>query len=185
MADLALSSGSICRPYRSPWGAFPTRSLVPISTNARIDLGRLVHLNWTGSTSAGQITQSTADNAFFIVGIAASSLVAGSSATANGAIPVWEANPLVEFKAVTKGGLLASSNIGLHKKIVWDSTLAIQWIDLSASTATDWRVVITQNLDAEGDSGGYVAFRFLSRLTENIGSSVAVTSTSPVLAFYA
>ncbi len=182
MADFTLSSGSVCRPYRSPWGAFTTRSLQPMSTNAKIDIGRPVTLNWTGSTSAGQIVQSTADNTFFLAGIAASSISAGSSAVANPQISVWEANPMVEFKAVTKGGVLASSNIGLRKKLTWDSTLAIAWIDLSASTATDWRVVITGNIDNEGDSGGYCAFRFITHLAEQINSTIA--SSTPLLAFY-
>ena len=45
-------------------------------------------------------------------------------------------------------------------------------------------MVITDLINAEGDSGGYVAFKFLSRLTENIGSSIALTSTTAILAFY-
>lgn len=194
MAEITLSSGSICRPYRSPWGAFPIKHMVPISTNARIDVGRLVHLNWTVATSqTGQIVQSTADNAFQIVGIAASSLAAGSSAVANSPIPVWEANPMVEFVANTKGGALGSSMIGLRKKLVWDSTLNIVTVDVTASTATDWRVVITgmggengvTGLQGQiGDTGAQVTFRFISKLTEEVGSSVAITSTTPVLAFF-
>lgn len=186
MADLSLSSGSICEPHRSPWGAFPTRSMT-ISTgvsSAAIAVGRRVTLDWSGSTSCMRVKGSTAENHFFLVGIAAQG-VSGSTATAGNEISVWEANPMVEFRAATKGGTLASSNIGLRKKLMRDSSLDIEYVDLSASTATDWRVVITGLIDAEGDSGGYVTFRFLSRLTENIGTSVAVTSTSPVLAFYA
>lgn len=196
MADVALSSGSICRPYRSPWGAFPIKHMKPISTNARIDVGRVVHTNWTAATSTagGQIVQSTADNAFMIVGIAASSLAAGSSGTANSAIPVWEANPNVEFRAFTKGAPLGSSQIGLRRTLHWDSTLAISYVDLSASTAADWRVIVT-GVNGEngvtglkgdpGDTGGEVTFRFLSQLDGNIGSSIALTSTTPLLAFYA
>ncbi len=195
MADLTLSSGSICRPWRSPWGAFPIGHYIPISTNSRIDVGRLVHTNWTAqtSTSAGQILQSTADGAFMIVGIAASSLAAGSSATANPAIPVWEANPSVEFRAATKGALLGSSQIGLRRTLHWDSTLAISYVDLSASTAADWRVIITgiagengrTGLNGQvGDSGGEVTFRFFQHLEGNIGSSAAITSTTALLAFF-
>ena len=186
MTDFTLSSGSICRPHRSPWGNFPTRGMT-LSTgvsSAAIHVGRMVTLDWTGSTTAGKIKASTADNFFFGVGIAAQA-VSGSSAVTNGELSIWEANPNVEFKAVTKGAVLASSHLGLHKTLHWDSTLTINYVDLGASTATDWRVVVTDLLDAEGDSGGYVAFRFLSHLTDNIGSSVALTSTSPVLAFYA
>lgn len=185
MADLTLSSGSYARPYRSPWGAFPVRTMA-ISTGVSsqaIPVGRKVTLDWS-STQAGQVKASTAEGWFFGVGLAASA-VSGSTATRGGEISVYEANPLVEFKAVTKGATLDLSQVGLHKKLMFDSTLNIEYVDLSASTAADWRVVVTGLLDAVGDSGGYVSFRFLSRLTENTGSSVAITSTSPVLAFYA
>lgn len=196
MAEITLSSGSICRPYRSPWGAFPVKHMKPISTNARIDVGRVVHTNWTGatSTSGGQIVPSTADNAFMIVGIAASSLAAGSSAVSNPTIPVWEANPNVEFRAFTKGAALGSSQIGLRRTLHWDSTLAISYVDLTASTAADWRVIVTgvagenglTGLKGEvGDTGGEVTFRFISQLEGQVGSSVAQTSTTAILAFYA
>ncbi len=195
MADVTLSSGSICKPYRSPWGSFPVRHMKAISTNARIDMGRLVHLNWTAatSTSGGQIVQSTADNAFMIVGIAASSLAAGSSGTANSPIPVWEANPNVEFRAFTKAAPLGSSVIGLRRTLHWDSTLNISYVDLSASTAADWRVIVTgcngengvTGLKGElGDTGAEVTFKFVSQLEGQIGSSVAITSTTAILAFH-
>lgn len=186
MADLSISSGSICRPYRSPWGAFPTRSMQCSTgvSSAAILTGRRVTLDWTGSTTAGKVKASTAENTFFLVGIAAQT-VQGSTAVTNSEISVWEANPLVEFRAITKGATLASSHIGLRKKVMYDSTLGIEYIDLTASTAADWRAVITGLIDNEGDSGGAVSFRFLSRLEGNIGSSIALTSTSPVLAFYA
>ena len=183
--DFSLSSGSYARPHRSPWGAFPVRTM-PISTgvsSAAIAVGRRVTLDWT-STQAGQVKGATSENTFFLVGLAASP-VSGSTATRGNDISVYEANPLVEFKAVTKGATLDLAQVGLHKKLMRDSTLDIEYVDLSASTAADWRVVITGLIDGVGDSGGYVSFRFLSRLTENTGSSVAITSTSPVLAFYA
>jgi hypothetical protein len=152
-------------------------------SSAAIPLGRKVTLDWSGSTSCQRIKASTAENTFFLVGIAASAL-SGSTAVAGTECSVWEANPMVEFRANTKGALLASSNVGLRKKLMFDSTLGIEYVDLTASTAADWRVVITGLIDNEGDSGGAVSFRFLSRLTENIGSSVALTSTSPILAFF-
>lgn len=186
MADFTLSSGSICRPYRSAWGSFPTRTM-PASTgvsSATIHVGRPVTLDWSGSTNCRRVKASTSDATFFLVGVSAQ-LVSGSTATAGTDVSVWESNPNVEFRAVTKGANLASSHVGLRKTLHWDSTLNIAYVDLTASTASDWRVVVTDLLDSEGDSGGAVAFRFMSRLTENIGSSVAITSTSPILAFYA
>lgn len=191
MADFTLSSGSICRPYKSPWGAFPTEGYI-VSTgvsSATIHVGRAVTLDWTGSTIAGRILASTSDATFFLVGIAAEGASGSTAVTGlpgvGTQIAVWEANPMVEFKAVTKAGVLASSIVGLRKTLHWDSTLNISYVDVSASTKSDYRVVITGLLDAEGDSGGYVRFRFMSHLTDNIGSSVALTSTSPILAFYA
>jgi hypothetical protein len=131
------------------------------------------------STGAGGLATSA------LVGVTAEKAIAfTSSAVLGQTIAVWEANPMVEFKATTVGAAQASSCLGLRRSLQYDSTLKIHRIDLTASTATDWRVVITQNLGAEGDSGGYMAFRFLSKLTENIGSSAAITSTTPILAFY-
>lgn len=188
MADFTLSSGSICQPFRSPFGGFPMRSHL-VSTgvsSAAINIGRMVTLDWSGSTTAGRIKASTADNFFYGVGIAAQNASGSTAVTGlkgvGTEVSVWQANPLIEFKAVTKGNTLASSHVGLRKTLHWDSTLGISYVDLTASTNTDWRVVVTDLIDAEGDSGGYVAFRFMSRLAENIGSSVA--STSPVLAFF-
>ena len=185
MTDFTLSSGSICRPYRSPWGAFPTRGVRTESTSAAIAVGQPVTLGTAGSTTydCAIAVAGNAPNMFNTIGIAAEAEAAGgSSAVAGATISVWEANPLVEFKAVTKGGVLASSLVGLRRSLVWDSTLGIAWVDLSASTATDWRVLVTQNLDAVGDSGGYVAFRFLSQTGSQINSTIL--SSSPLLAFY-
>src|SRR5690348_6295433 len=124
MADYTLTSAMTVRPWRSPWGAFPTRSHQVISTAAAVNVGRVMHLNWTGSTNVGQVTPSTSDTLFFTVGVAASTVAAfTSSAVAGPSIPIWEANPMVEFRANTFGATLASSQVGLHKKLVWDSTL--------------------------------------------------------------
>ena len=189
MAQYTPSSGDFCRPYRSPWGAFPTRSFTVASTNAKILIGTMVTLS-TGAAVGGvaqlAVVPSTGAgglNATSIVGITAETAAAfTSSATLPTAISVWEANPQVEFKATTIGGAQASSVIGLRKALQWDSTLTIHRIDLTASTATDWRVVVTQNLGAEGDSGGYMAFRFLGHLAGQIGSTIE--SSLALLAFY-
>lgn len=185
MADLTLSSGNICQPYRSPWGAFPTREF-GVSTgvsSAAIVSGQPVTTDYTlgnNTTNAAYVKASTADNTFYLAGIAAGNM-SGSSAVAGSKLSVWECNPLLEFKAVTKGGLLASSHVGLTKTLHWDSTLAIAYVDLGASTAADHRVVVTQMVGDIGDSGGYAAFRFLSNFNRQ-GSTV--TSSSPLLAFY-
>lgn len=184
MAEIALSSVMYVRPWRSPWGAFPTRSHLVVSTHATIPLGRPVTLNWTANnTSVGQIVASTGDDYFWGVGIAASSATRPASSVTEGvAIPVWEMNPLVEFRANTFGAALASSITGLRKKLVWDSTLNIAKIDLTASTATDWRVVVTGLIDNVGDTGGAVSFKFISRTGDQVNSTIL--SSNPLLAFF-
>lgn len=185
MADFTLSSGSICRPLRSPWGAFPTRSF-GVSTgvsSATIHVGRPVTLDYTeadNTTNTQYIKGSTADNTFYLTGIAAEE-ASGTGYPAGTEISVWECNPLVEFKAVTKGANLGSSQVGLTKTLHWDSSLSIAYVDLTASTAADHRVVITDLVDAQGDSGGYVAFRFLANPRRQ-GSTI--NSSTPYLAFY-
>lgn len=186
--DFTLSSGSIMRPFRSPWGNFPTRNMPVISTNAVVKVGQVVTISAAGSSfGANAVNNNTSTgglNLFSIVGVAAEGApVFVSSATQGPTIAIWEANPLVEFKAVTKGAVLASSHVGKRKCFAYDSAKDIHWIDLTGSTATDWRVVITGLVDGIGDSGGYVSFRFLTSLGEQI-ESTTILSSSPLLAFY-
>jgi len=110
----------------------------------------------------------------------AAQAVSGSTATRGNEISVWEANPLIEFRAQTQGATLQSSSVGKTKAIVWDSTLTIHKVDLSNSTLINVRVVVTQLIDNIGDSGGAVAFRFLAQ-TPPAGDS---TVSRSVLAFY-
>lgn len=152
-------------------------------------LGRAVTLDFTeaGNTSnAGYVKASTSnDNHFYLAGIAAEGAQGSSAVNAVTAISVWECNPQVEFKAVTKFGTIQSSHVGLTKTLHRDSTLDIMYVDLSASTAGDHRVVITQGLGIDnclqGDSGAYVAFRFL---TNSYRQGSTVLSSTPYLAFF-
>jgi hypothetical protein len=189
MAQYTPSSGDTVRPHRSPWGAFPTREIPVASTNAAIEAGILLTLST--AASVGGVAQfagipSTGAGAlatFSLIGVTAGkTAAAASSAVGPQVVSVWEANPMVEFKATTVGAAQVSSVIGLRKALLYDSTLKIHRIDLTASTATDWRVLVTQNLGAEGDSGGYMAFRFINRLGDQINSTLL--SSSPLLAFY-
>lgn len=183
MADFTLSSGNICRPYRSPWGAFPTRHMPlssGISSNA-IVLGRIVALDANTDSNASQILPSSNTAGVVmstvIVGVAGESPgLPGSTNTRGTEIPVFEANPMVEFVAYTQGAALASSAVGKPKAIVWDSTLGIHKVDLANSTAANSRVLVTELVDNEGDTGGRVAFKFLVK--------TPVGSTDNCLAFY-
>lgn len=186
MADITPSSGSICEPLRTPWGAFHTRHYA-VSTgvsSAAIYQGRMVTLDFTEAdptTNASYVKASTVNAFNYGVGIAGA-LVSGSTAVVGvTSLPVYEANPMQEFSAITKGGTLQSSQVGLSKTLQWDSTLNIQYVDLGASTAGNHRVIVTQLLDAQGDSGGRVAFRFLTNRYEQ-GSTIL--SSTPYLAFY-
>lgn len=75
---------------------------------------------------------------------------------------MWDANPNVEFRARTRFGLLNSTIVGTAKELHRDSTLGIDVVNLAASSlATPANcVIITGLLDAVGDSGGAVTFKF-------------------------
>jgi hypothetical protein len=176
----------ILRPFKSPWGAFPMRSMPlssGISSNA-ITLGRIVGLDVNTDSNAGQVLPSSQTAGVVmstaIVGVAADTptaagTVGGLSNVRGTVISIWEAHPSVEFRAQTQGANLTSSQVGKNKAIVWDSTLAIHKIDLSNSTIINVRARITGLIDAEGDSGGAVSFKFLTRTPAD--------STSYLLAF--
>ena len=167
MADFSLSSLSYCRPYRSPFGQHPIRTLpasTGLSSAGSISVGQVVALDARGVSTSFHKVYGIAASSFAtvstqgpIVGIAASSAV-----THNAAVSIWEANPMCEFKAVTKGAVLESSHVGSPRTLAWDSTLSIHYVDLGGSTAGDNRVIVTDLIDAIGDSGGFVGFRFMS-----------------------
>lgn len=192
MTDITLSSGDIIRPWKSPFGAHPIKDM-KLSTgisSAIIYQGMVVGLD-VNSTAFQDciIPSSVTSNAIVstaIVGVAADGFdnALHPSNTNNKAqgtvIPVWEANPLCEFRGRTGHGLLNSTMVGQVKGIFRDSTLNIDLIECGASSlATPAnRVVITGLLDNSGDSGGAVTFRFI---TNDPNSSV---STSRCLAFF-
>lgn len=166
MADVTLSSGMICRPYRTPWGAFTNRSM-PLSTGVSslaIRVGSIVRLDDRTSTCGHRIMWTGTSGDSLIVGIAAEGTIAGSGSTStvDTEIPVWEANPMVEFQANTKGGALVSTLVGSARTLAWDSTLNIAYVDAGASTAANNNVIVTEILGNIGDTGGAVAFRFMA-----------------------
>lgn len=163
MADYTPSSGSIMQPYRSPWGAFPIRHFAE-NNGSTFKLGQLVMQSTQASTAAHRVEEmSTLSTA--IVGVAAQD----ATGTVDTKIPVWEANPSVEFKGVAKG-TLASSNVGSAYAFAYDSTKAIYYVDLATATVGSVRCIVTEIVSpsAVGDSNGYVAFKFL---TEDMGEA--------------
>lgn len=186
MTDWVPTAGDYVRPHRAPWGNFATRGF-PISTGISsniIYLGAVVGLDINTSTTADCIVPSSMTSntvvSTALVGIAAEASNAPSSTnTARTVIPVWECNPLIEFRARTRNGVLASTNMGAPYALLWDSTQHIHYVNIGASSATTpVRVVVTELIDQVGDSGGLVAFRFT---THDVTSSL---STANVLAFY-
>lgn len=189
MTDITLSSGDYMRPYKEP---FPIVKFMKLSTgisSAIIRVGEVVGLD-VNSTSFQDciIPSSLSSNAVVstaIVGVAAEGpgAAAGGPSSTNSQgtqIPVWEANPNVEFRARTGHGLLNSTMVGQVKGIFKDSTLNIYLVECGASSLTTAqpRVVVTGLLDNSGDSGGAVTFRFI---THDPTSSL---STSRLLAFF-
>lgn len=170
MADISLSSLSYVRPYRSPFGQHPitTRpASTGLSSAGSIRVGQVAALDYRGvSTSMHKVYGVTFSNFAEVstqgpvVGIACSTASANSNH--GDAISIWEANPLCEFRANTKGAALASSHVGSPRTLAWDSTLGIGYVDLGASTAADNRVIVTDLIDSIGDTGGAVAFRFMT-----------------------
>lgn len=193
MTDFVLSAGNTMRPWRSPWGSFPIRTM-KLSTGIStliIRVGTVVGLDPNSTSFADCIVPSSQNSSLAtlvstaIVGVAAEGPGAAggnpSSTNTQGTLcQVWEANPLVEFRAHTRNGLLNSTCVGQAKELVWDSTLNITLVNIGASSlATPQpRVLITELVDNSGDSGGAVLFKFLTR---DITSSL---STANLLAFF-
>lgn len=195
MTDFTLSSGSYMRPFRARnGGAFPIRQMglsTGISSNI-IRVGTIVGLDQNTTNGASLIVPSSVtSNALVstcVVGVAAEGPGAAgggpSSTNATGTlIPVWEADPQVEFRAHTKNGLLNSTLLGQFKEVLRDTTLNIDLINVGASCLTTPinHVLITQLIDAAGDSGGAVAFRFVPR---EAGTATSSLSTGRRLAFF-
>lgn len=187
MADITPTAGDYIRPHRSPWNNFPIRGF-PLSTGISsnvVYLGAVVGLDLNTSTNGDCIVPSSMTSntviSTAIVGIAAEASNAPSSTNAQRTIvPVWECNPQVEFRARTRNGTLASTMAGSPRDLLWDSTLHIHLVNAGASSfaGTPVRVIVTELIDAIGDSGGAVAFRFPTR---DVTSSL---STANILAFY-
>lgn len=186
MADIVPQAGDFIRPHRSPWGATVTRGM-PISTGVStniIYLGAVVGLDVNVSTTGDCIVASSMTSntviSTSVVGVAAEGTNKPSSTNATRTvIPVWEANPMTEFRARTRGGVLASTLVGSARTILWDSTNKIHLIHAGASSfASPVMVVVTELLDNVGDSGGAVAFRFCPK------DPTSSLSTGNVLAFF-
>ena len=159
MADIVISSGDYIKPYRSPWGQMAVRS-GPESSACTFKYGDVVELDHGVSTAANRIRQaSTSDSTITstaIVGVACGP----ASGVLGTAVPYFEASPFNEFTARTRGGTLALANVGLSYGLFRDSSKNVTLIDLGNTQSTSQRVIVTELIDAVGDSGGLVVFKF-------------------------
>lgn len=153
MPDYTISSGDYIRPYRSPWGSPPVRSLGEAASQVFV-VGDVLQ-NTDGTLLRASTTGSTG-NSVLIVGVAAE---AASSVTGTKRI-YWDANPQIEFQGRTRGGLTQSSLVGVARGLFRDATKNVWLVDLGNAESTSERVIITECLDSTGSSGGAVAFRF-------------------------
>ena len=192
MAQWTNSSGSIMRPYRSPWGSPQVRTFQAstCATTAVIKAGDIVVNNTVVTTGTFRIVRALADggnaanlldstitNGYLGVALADD---ASDGSTANlGAdgvyagtrqIPVAVFDGVTEFlgffkTAVTAGSdVAASSLIGLTRAIIYDSTLHVYFVDSTNSTAANVTCLITDIPTNEiGSCGGSpVIFKLLS-----------------------
>lgn len=188
MTDITPTSGDYVRPHRSPWGAFPMRGMklsTGISSNA-IFVGQAVGLDINSTSFQDCIVPSSLTSntivSTCVVGFSADCSTTPSNQNNQGQgvfYPVWDACPMVEFRARTRNGLLNSTLVGQAHSVLWDSTQHIHLVNVGASSATTpFNVIITELLDNPGDSGGAVAFRVPAK------DPTSSLSTANILAFY-
>lgn len=159
MADFTISSGDYIKPYRSPWGPCEMRS-GPESTAQVFLYGDVLELDHTVSTSANRVKRASTSGSTVtstaIVGVAA----AAASSVVDTKIPYYSASPHNEFWGRTRGGTLALANVGLAYGLFRDASKNVVLVDLGNTESTSLRVIVTELVDAVGDSGGAVIFKF-------------------------
>ena len=168
MANFVISSGDYIRPLRSPWGA-PSPRYLPESTAQSYRVGAVVELDSQVSTSAGKVrtalVSASTVTSTSICGIASEP----ASSVHNTKVGFFDANPNIEFWARTRFGTIETTCVGEYFGLGFDSTKNVYLVDLGNAVSTSERVYITELLDAAGDSGGAVAFKFGSASTNTFG----------------
>jgi hypothetical protein len=176
MADWAISSGDYMRPYRTQGSDACSQDYGPESTVQSYPVGALLERDTKVSTGIhrlriASVSVSTVTSTA-ICGVAAEPASSVTDATRI----FWPAIPQVEFMARTRGSTITSTNIGGGYGLFFDSTKNVFGVDLANTQSTSIRVIITRLIDAAGDSGGYVAFKFGT--TPSVGSTTPFTSTN-------
>lgn len=159
MADWVISSGDYIKPFRNAYGQVAVRT-GPESTAQTFVYGSVLELDHGVSTSANRIREASTSGSTLtstaIVGVAAQP----ASSVVDQAVSYYSCEPQNEFIGRTRGGTLALTTVGLSFGLFKDSTKNVTLIDLGNAVSTSQRVVVTGLVDAVGDSGGLVTFKF-------------------------
>lgn len=160
MADYAISSGDYMRVYRTQGADAGTLTFGPESTGQTFKRGALLELDVDVSTSSHRLAVATVSastvTSTSLIGVAAEA----ASSNVDQTLIYHPITPQIEFMARTRGGTLAQTNVGSYYGIFYDSTKAVYGVDLANTQSTSIRLVVTGLIDAVGDSGGYVRFKF-------------------------
>ena len=160
MADYVISSGDYMRPYRMQGSDAGSLNYGQESTAQSWLVGSLLEMDSAVATSNFRLRQAVRSASTItstaLIGVAAE---AASSVTDQTRI-YWPISPNIEYMARTRGSTITSTNIGQPYGLFFDSTKNVYGVDLANQVSTSLRVVITGLIDAVGDSGGYVRFKF-------------------------
>jgi len=171
MADWTISSGDYMRPYRTQGADASALDTGQESTNQSFLTGFVLERD-TATSSCNFALRKAAVSASTVTSTAICGVAAEPASSVNYATRIfWPAVASVEFMARTRGGTLQSTNIGLPYGLFFDSTKNVYGVDLANAVSTSQRIIVTRLIDAIGDSGGYVAFKF--------GTAGGVGSTTP------
>lgn len=155
-----ISSGDYMRPWRTQASDGVTIDSGPESTAQSFLRGSLLELDSQVATSAFRLRQALASastvTSTSLIGVAAE----GASSVTDATRIYWRIAPEVEYMARSRGNVLASTNVGIAYGLFFDSTKNVYGVDLANQVSTSIRVVCTGLVDAVGDSGGYVRFKF-------------------------
>lgn len=160
MANWTISSGDYMRPYRTVGADAGTMNFGPESTAQSFLVGSLLEMDSQVSSSAFRLRQALRSNSTVtstaLIGVAAE----GASSVTDATRIYWPITPATEFMARTRGDLIQSTTVGMPYGVFFDSTKNVYGVDLANAQSTSLRVVVTGLIDAAGDSGGYVKFKF-------------------------
>lgn len=173
MAQITLSSRAQVAPWRSDKGDFRLQSF-PGSTGistATIAYGDIVQFDVNTASNSFRIVKSSTmanvpnvlSTAILGVAVEADSTSIGQTVR-NDKILVATAGPHSEFKFATKatGAQYLSTLIGTRRAVGYDSTLSIFYCDVANSTAGDATIIVTELLNDEGTTNGFLAAKFIS-----------------------